>query len=164
MTLVYVIMFVFIVAYTWQQSHDRNRTLVRYYVLQSRTNVWDLTKVIHNVIQRSTKLSTSYPQHNPKLSTRIINVINRFNVRQTVTNADLKRFTDDIRTIRRPTVANVRKSYPQANKSYPQVIHRLVNATQSYPQVIHKLSTAGIERVFGGEGAGGERLFGSPGV
>ena len=40
-------------------------------------------------------------------------------------------------------------------KSYPQVIHRLVNATQSYPQVIHKLSTGAGERVFGGEGAGG---------
>src|SRR5699024_9309419 len=99
-----------------------------------------------------------------KLSTRILNAVIRFNVRQTVTNADLKRFTDDIRTIRRQTVANVRKSYPQANKSYPQVIHRLANATQSYPQLIHKLSTAGIERVFGGEGAGGERLFESPGV
>ena len=123
-SLMYVIMFVFILAYTWQQSHDRNRTLVRYYVLQSRTNVWDLTKVkhslllvIHNVIQRSTKLSTSYPQPNPKLSTRIINVVNRFNVRQTIINVALKRFTDDIRTIRSLTVSNVRKSYPQ-------VIHR----------------------------------------
>src|SRR5699024_4806757 len=112
-------MFVFIVAYTWQASHDRNRTLVRYYVIQSRTNVWDLTKVIHNVIQRSTKLSTSYPQPNPKLSTRILNAVIRFNVRQTIINVALKRFTDDIRTIRKTTVANVRKSYPQANKSYP---------------------------------------------
>ena len=147
----------FILAYTWHVSHDRNRTLVWYYVIQSRTNVWDLTKVIHNVIQRSTKLSTSYPQPNPKLSTRIINVVNRFNVRQTVTNADLKRFADDIRTILSQTVSNVRQSYPQ-------VIHRLVNFIESYPQLIHKLSTGGGERVFGGEGAGGERLFGPPGV
>src|SRR5699024_11794899 len=48
-----------------QASHDRNRTLVRYYVLQSQTNVWDLTKVIHNVRQSypqaRLKLSTSYP-------------------------------------------------------------------------------------------------------
>ena len=79
------------------------------------------------------------------------------NVRQTDVNVDVKRFADDIRTIRSQTVSNVRKSYPQ-------VIHRLVIATQSYPQLIHKLSTGGGERVFGGEGAGGERLFGPPGV
>src|SRR5699024_7487975 len=150
-------MFVFIVAYTWQRSHDRNRTLVRYYVLQSRTNVWDLTKVIHNVIQRSTKLSTSYPQHNPKLSTRMITLLTYDNVRQTIIKVALKRFTDDIRTIRRQTVANVRKSYPQANESYPQVkrslllvIHRLVNATQSYPQVIHRRSRTCVRRGGGG--------------
>src|SRR5699024_11013824 len=140
-----------------QRSHDRNRTLVRYYVLQSRTNVWDLTKVIHNVIQRSTKLSTSYPQHNPKLSTRMITLLTYDNVRQTIINVDLKRYTYDRRTIRRPTVANVRKSYPQANKSYPQVkrslllvIHRLVNATQSYPQVIHSRSRTCVRRGGGG--------------
>src|SRR5699024_12202589 len=94
----------------------------------------------------------------------MITLLTYDNVRQTVTNADLKRFTDDIRTIRRPTVANVRKSYPQANKSYPQVkrslllvIHRLVNATQSYPQVkrslllvIHSRSRTCVRRGGGG--------------
>src|SRR5699024_2856355 len=64
-------------------------------------------------------LRKSYPQPNPKLSTRMITLLTYDNVRQTIINADLKRFTDDIRTIRRPTVANVRKSYPQSNKSYP---------------------------------------------
>ena len=128
-------MFVFILAYTWQRSHDRNRTLVWYYVFQSRTNVWYLTKVIHSYEQRHPKLSTTYPQANPKLSTRMLNVVNRFNVRQTIINVALKRFADDIRTIRRQTVANVRQSYPQANKSYPQVIHRC-------RKVIHKLSTS----------------------
>ena len=74
----------------------------------------------------------------------MLNVVNRFNVRQTDANVAEKRFADDIRTIRRQTVSNVRKSYPQAHKSYPQVIHRS-----------RKLSTGGGERVFGGEGAGG---------
>ena len=112
--------FVIILAYTWQQSHDRNRTLVRYYVLQSRTNVWDLTKVIHSYEQRHPKLSTSYAQHTssyPHFKIRMLSTVNRFNVRQTIINVALKRFTDDIRTIRRQTVSNVRKSYPQ-------VIHR----------------------------------------
>lgn len=85
----------------------------------------------------------------------MITLITDVKVRETIINVALKRFTSVIRTIRRQTVANVRKSYPQ-------VIHRLVNATQSYPQVIHKLSTGGGERVFGGEGAGGERVFESP--
>ena len=143
LTLRYVIMFVFIVAYTWQQSHDRNRTLVRYYVLQSRTNVWDLTKVIHNVIQRSTKLSTSYPQPNPKLSTRIINVVNRFNVRQTIINVVMKRFTSVIRTIRRPSVSNVRKSYPQVIHRLRKVIH---NLSTSYPQAEANVCSAGRGR------------------
>ena len=69
LTLLYVVSFVFIVAYTRQRSHDRNRTLVRYYVIQSRTNVRHLTKVIHNLLTTSSKvihkLSTlhkSYPQ------------------------------------------------------------------------------------------------------
>src|SRR5699024_6893715 len=47
-------------------------------------------------------------------------------------------------------VANVRKSYPQANKSYPQVIHRLVNATQSYPQLIHRRNRTCVRRGGGG--------------
>ena len=87
----------------------------------------------------------------------MITYITHVKVRQTIINVALKRFADDIRTIRRQTVSNVRKSYPQ-------VIHRLVNFIESYPQLIHKLSTGGGERVFGGEGAGGERLFGPPGV
>src|SRR5699024_11182569 len=87
----------------------------------------------------------------------MITLLTYDNVRQTVTNADLKRFTDDIRTIRRQTVANISKSYPQANESYPQVtrslllvIHRLVNATQSYPQVIHRRSRTCVRRGGGG--------------
>ena len=112
-----LITFVIILAYTWQQSHDRNRTLVRYYVLQSRTNVWYLTKSYPQLRTTSSKvihkLSTSYPH----FKIRMLNVVNRFNVRQTIINVALKRFADDIRTIRRQTVVNVRKSYPQ-------VIHR----------------------------------------
>src|SRR5699024_5594320 len=121
--------------------------------------------------QRKTKLSTSKTKVIHKLSTRIINVINRFNVRQTVTNADLKRFTDDIRTIRRQTVSNVRKSYPQfiesfpqANKSYPQVIHTSIKLSTgagklstSYPQAEANVCSAG-------RGGGGERVFESPGI
>ena len=85
----------------------------------------------------------------------MITLITHVKVRQTIINVVMKRFTSVIRTIRRQTVANVRKSYPQANKSYPQVIHTPL-------KVIHKLSTGGGERVFGGEGAGGERVFESP--
>ena len=109
-SLMYVIMFVFILAYTWQQSHDRNRTHVRYYVLQSRTNVWDLTNSYPQL-----RTTTSKVIH--KLSTRMITLITHDKVRQTIINVALKRFTDDIRTIRSLTVSNVRKSYPQ-------VIHR----------------------------------------
>src|SRR5699024_3128320 len=108
MTLVYVIMFVFILAYTWQQSHDRNRTLVRYYVLQSRTNVWDLTKSYPQLRTTSSKVIH-------KLSTRMITYITHVKVRQTIINVVMKRFAYDIRTIRRQTVSNVRKSYPQAH-------------------------------------------------
>src|SRR5699024_2270477 len=123
-----MITFVFIVAYTWQQSHDRNRTLVRYYVLQSRTNVWYLTNSYPQLRTTSSKVIH-------KLSTRMITYITHVKVRQPLINVAMKRFADDIRTIRMQTVSNVRKSYPQ-------VIHRLVNATQSYPQLIHKLSVA----------------------
>src|SRR5699024_9444586 len=85
-----------------------------------------------------------------KLSTRILNAVIRFNVRQTVTNADLKRFTDDIRTIRRPTVANVRKSYPQANKSYPQASQLHSKLSTTYPQVIHSRNRTCVRRGGGG--------------
>ena len=78
----------------------------------------------------------------------MITYITHVKVRQTIINVVMKRFTSVIRTIRRQTVANVRKSYPQAHKSYPQVIHTPL-------KVIHKLSTGVGERVFGGEGAGG---------
>ena len=141
-----LITFVIILAYTWQQSHDRNRTLVRYYVLQSRTNVWYLTKVIHSYEQRHPKLSTSYPH----FKIRMLSTVNRFNVRQTIINVALKRFADDIRTIRRQTVVNVRKSYPQAKKSYPQVIHRSIKLSTTYPQVIHRRRRTCVRRGGGG--------------
>src|SRR5699024_6690616 len=103
-----MITFVFIVAYTWQQSHDRNRTLVRYYVLQSRTNVWDLTNSYPQLRTTSSKVIQ-------KLCTGIITYITHVKVRQTIISVGMKRFADDIRTIRRPTVANVRKIYPQSH-------------------------------------------------
>src|SRR5699024_2621067 len=103
-----MITFVFTVAYTWQQSHDRNRTLVRYYVLQRRTNVWYLTNSYPQL-----RTTTSKVIH--KLSTRMITYITHVKVRQTIINVVMKRFADDLRTIRRPTVANVRKSYPQSH-------------------------------------------------
>src|SRR5699024_7618686 len=83
----------------------------------------------------------------------MITLLTYDNVRQTIINVALKRFTDDIRTIRRPTVANVRKSYPQANKSYPQVIHTnnklstgAGKLSTSYPQEESNVCSAGRGR------------------
>ena len=74
-------------------------------------------------------------------------------VRQTIINVVMKRFTSVIRTIRRQTVANVRKSYPQAHKSYPQVIHRsrkfstgAGKFSTSYPQAEANVCSAGRGR------------------
>lgn len=105
-------------------------------------------------------LDKSYPQLRTtsskvihKLSTRIINVINRFNVRQTDVNVDVKRFTVIRRTLTMVNVCNVRKSYPQAKKSYPQVIHRRTKLSTgsgklstSYPQAEANVCSAGRGR------------------
>ena len=73
----------------------------------------------------------------------MLNVVNRCNVRQTDVNVALKRFADDIRTIRRQTVSNVRKSYPQVIHRCRKVIHKL---STSYPQAEANVCSAGRGR------------------
>ena len=65
----------------------------------------------------------------------------------------MKRFAVIRRTLTLVNVCNVRQSYPQSNKSYPQVIHRSIKLSTgagklstSYPQAEANVCSAGRGR------------------
>lgn len=73
----------------------------------------------------------------------MITLITYDKVRETIINVVMKRFTSVIRTIRRQTVSNVRKSYPQVIHRCRKVIH---NLSTSYPQAESNVCSAGRGR------------------